>query len=152
MKVDFRNSISVLFSLFVLLTVTSCKKDAASSTSGSFKWVYKGVNYTARESLTQHYSIDGISYYWIQGAASNIIRPDVIISVPLLSTRQYNISDTMVAVSFRDDDAGMIYGAASGVINITSASNNSVSGNFSIILGPTGDSVTGTFSNTPVRQ
>ena len=142
MKFSFATFFLSFLCLFTLFIFIACKKSDAGS---SFTWTYKGVNYAASKSRAIPAS-NGL--YTIEATTIGAM-PDVQTGVLPLTVGQYKIPDT-AGIGYFERTTGNIYPADSGIINITSKSSNSVSGNFSAILN-NGEALTGTFSNVPIQ-
>jgi hypothetical protein len=139
----------IILLLIPLLFLLSCGKDNESS--GSFTWNYDGTNYTAN--FKAAYSSSMGQPYIIGGLGNSITTPN---SGPHI----YVISFTPGTYSFGGivpnslnfvDQLGFDISAIGGAVNITSNSNNKLSGNFSAALA-NGKTVTGSFTDLTILQ
>lgn len=148
MKLNFRVPVRLFLILFVLLIIASCKK-SSNPTSG-FTWNYKGINYSAvKHGAHLYYPGTTNSFYRLDGLIDSLDLPTISILLRSINTGVYNMSTTGASLYFSDEIAGTLYDITSGTINITSNSNNLISGNFSVIIEPGGinQTLTGTFTN-----
>lgn len=150
-----KNKIALLLLvLAAFITISSCKKSENSSTA-HFTWVYNDTTYTA---VTFKGYTSSMASTPIIVASKNLgigLSPkSVAITVTTFTNGTYTFTSGSTNTLLYVDSNGDENGAISGSINITSSTNNLLSGNFSgIVRNSSGetDTITGNFINTPVE-
>ena len=137
----------IILLLIPLLVLLSCDKDKESS--GSFTWNYDGSNFIANfkaaysSSMGQPFIIGGLGSSISPGSGPRIY----VIS---FNPGVYNFGGIVPNSLNFVDQLGFDINAIGGGVNITSNSNNKLSGNFSASLA-NGKTITGNFSELPIQ-
>ena len=151
----------ILVLLVLTIQIASCNKSSngiSTPTSSSFTWTYEGSSYTVTSDTAYQYNNNPTTYQIFVSPNSGFlfnINRKLSFNLSSFNVGQYNIQPIISQLnSFQFiDDTGLVLLGISGTLNITSNSNNLLSGNFSFILiNPSGGTkpISGSFSNMTI--
>jgi hypothetical protein len=158
-------SIKYAFGFVLLLSVSiffcACKKteDSSNGSGNQFQWTHKGVTHTTSIYDTAYISSRGLSILPYSILAGTELRIYTISRRVLFHLSSFNVGAYTIgppgAANVLDyiDDAGFDMVGVSGTLNITSNSNNRMTGNFSVTLRDASSvtsQITGSFTDMPV--
>ena len=151
----------ILVLLFLTIQIPSCNKSSkgiSTPTNSSFTWTYEVSSYTVTSDTAYQYNNNPTTYQIFvspnSGFLFNIYRK-LSFNLSSFNVGPYIIQPIISQLnSFQFiDDTGLVLQGISGTLNITSNSNNLLSGNFSFILiNPSGGTkpISGSFSNMTI--
>jgi hypothetical protein len=151
----------VLISFLLLLAFSfpDCSKsnnNNGTAPASSFTWTHDGTNYMANVSGVFEHSVALVPFYIVAIIGTNIninFTRKVEFSLTAFNTGGYAITSGGMNLVHYIGDGGFDYSGIGGSVNITSNTNNLLSGNFSVTMAGPGPNTTlsGSFSNMPIQ-
>jgi hypothetical protein len=138
----------------------ACNKSNDQANNNRFTWIHNGISHTTKLD-TAYKSVGGLSLYQYsviagEKKAGYIIYTRVEFNLTSFNVGTYTVNDgsgMFNRLTYIDDGGNLLIGVG-GTFNITSNSNNYISGNFAATLitgSGTPSQLTGNFSNMPIR-
>src|SRR4051794_38670118 len=126
-----RNALCIIFLSSILVISIACgKSQAIALLSTRFTWTYQGSTYTASQYSASQYSRGP---YLITGAQGNTLTsfPRCDLNLNSFVKGTYTINSSGINILKYVDNAGNVFEASTGEVNITAYGGDVISGNFS---------------------